>query len=471
MDSSPSDWLEVASALRLFSDLTPDEEARLLDAISRAGASTETNVLELLAIGGRWSPGTGLYHLCVSDIADGCADGYMPLVPRDSGAHTPDDRSDVVHTVDDGDGDPADETDEHGRLLVSGPLGQLIRASAVDRFVAVAKEADGRPVATSKSPSRRRIRGHDKDIRSAIAMLDSAFDTFQAQPGASGWAQVLDCLEDLWGDSWIVRQILMLTLPVSTQAAAARAVSPEKQGDIRAWPGLVAWVEAAELKRNDLEWWRSALSGTEIGEGEAGRKERMFRLATAVALLNGLPLSQLAPELNALCSKLTLKQWGQVAACCTRAASEYGRPLHLSQQLRTTFTPSARLATLLLTRADDAAASESVRYIFPELTALWGGSPAADSLLRRLAASAPRKVELDHLRGGALSLPAGRFFTLPAVRDLTVADCERVLTEPGRWPPDVVKAAAEHAEGRITVKLPSLGELAAKKKWSVPGAP
>jgi len=367
--------------------------------------------------------------------------------------------------------DPEDETDERGRLLVSGPLGQLIRAAQVDRCLTAAKKAAGSSRTPSKPMPRRRFRGHDKDVRTTVASLDAAFDAFESQPASSGWADLLDCLEGLWGDSWILRQIVLLTLPVSIQAAAARSMSRDKPDDSPTWPNLVAWAETAELKRNDLEWWRNAFSDAEIGEAEVSGKESMFRLAAAIALLNGLPLSQLAPELNSLCLRLTLNQWGQVAACCTRAAAEYGRPLHLSQQLRTTFKPSARLGTLLLTRADDAAASESVRYIFPELSALWGASPAADSLLRRLLASAPRKVELDHLRRGRNSLPVGRFFTLPAVQNLTVADCARVLAEPSHWPTDVVKAAAEHAQGRSTAKLLSLGELASRKKWSVPGAP
>jgi hypothetical protein len=79
-------------------------------------------------------------------------------------------------------------------------------------------------------------------------------------------------------------------------------------------------------------------------------------------------------------------------------------------------------------------------------------------------------LELDHLRGGRGSLPSGWISSLPIVQNLTAQACKRILDEPGDWPTDVVRAATERAEARITAKLSSLGDLALMKNWSVPGS-
>lgn len=473
-NTAPSDWLEVASTLRLLSDLRRDEEELLCSVIDRARPGAPIDVLELLARGGRWSPGSRLHELCVTDLAAGAADGYLPPAPTiaDPRVANDDDRSrEQLDKGDDLEGeDPEDETDDHGRLLISGQLGQLIRASQVDRCLVASKKL-GEIAGTElpkRASSRRRIRGHDRDIRIKVAALDDAFDALLTQPDASGWATLLDVLEEEWGDSWLLRQIILLTLTASTQAAAARVTRNDANAPIHAWPDLVTWAASAKRNRNDADWWRSAL--TAAADEDAGHgAQSMFVLAAAVALLNGLPMSQLAPELNSLCSRLTHKQWGRVAASCARAAAEYSRPLRLGQQLRTTFKPSSRLAVLLLTRADDATASESIRFVFPDLNTLWQASPAVDSLVRRLVASAPRKVDLDQLRGSRGSLPADRFFNLPPMQNLTVAASERVLEQPAHWPADLVRAAAENAEARIAAKLPSMGDLAASRNWTVPG--
>lgn len=468
----PPVWLEVASALRLLSDLETDEELRLLGLITRASSDGPVDVLEMLALGGRWSPDARLHELCMQEIAHGAADGYLPPVPSDDGGPRPVDEQ-ALDGDEDSDGmDPGDEVDDQGRLLVSGPLGQLLRASEVDRCLAAARWIGGSPAQSRAQPlgrsnARRRFRGHDKDIRTTVATLDAAFETLKSKPDAAGWAEFLDSLETLWGDSWMLRQVVLLTLPLSTQAATHRRGRSGTGVDEHNWQGAARWAESAALNRGNVEWWQDAVAATAI-EGQTA--EIMFRLAAAISLLNAHTLSNLGPELNALCERLDKRHWGRVAASCARAAGDTDRQVRLSQQLRTTFKPSARLATLLLTRADDPTASESIRFIFPELSKLWRASPTTDNLLRRLIASAPRKVELDYLHGGRGSLPAGQIFTLPAVDKLTVSECERVLSEPGQWPADVVIAAAEHAEARITSKLPSLGDLAARVNWSVPGS-
>lgn len=471
-DSAPAEWLEVASALRLLSDLEPDEEERLYGLIKQVGPNN-VDVLDVLARGGRWSPGPKLHELCIREIANGALDGYLPPAP----SAAQDDMADEQEAgVNEGQGeDPEDEIDAQGRLLVSGPLGQLIRASQVDRCVAASKflAAPSDPQsrqAANPAGLRRRFRGNGKEVRATVAALDGAFAKLRSRQHPEGWAEFLDSLEEVWGDSWQLRQVVLATLRASTQAAATRATPSSRPAEARLWPELAAWAENAELSRNSVEWWQTALADGAVGEPDNAGPEIMFRLAAAVALLNSHTMSYLAEELNSLCEALNDQQWGRVAAGCARAAAEHDRPLRLSQQLRTTFKPSPRLVVLLLTRADDAMASETARLILPNLSSLWRASPTTDSLMRRLLASAPRKLELDHLRGGRGALPSGWIFNLPIVQNLTAQACTRILNEPGHWPTDVVRAATESAEGRIAAKLTSMGDLAAAKNWSVPGS-
>ncbi len=484
--SQPTEWLQTACALRLLSDLEPDEERRLVDVIARAAVDEPLNILAALAYGGRWSPGNDLYELCLQDLADGAADGYLPPVPseasaplRRQGDETVDEFEDVfddeAHDVEGiKTGDPDDEVDDEGKLLVSGPLGQLVRASQVDRCLAEARRVE--PVASPPNQHvagpkvRRRIRGHDKAIRTTVASLDSAFSALQAKQNYAGWADFLDALEDTWGDSWILRQVMLLTLRPTTQAAAAQLSASGQPSTTRAWPALASWLQTAEANRADVEWWRNALADEAPDEADPRGTRAMFQVAVALVLPSSLALSQLGPELNALCEQLTPGQWGRVAAACTRAASEYDRPLRVSQQLRTTFRPSGRLATLILARADDATASEAVRYIFPNLPGLWGAAPASDVLLRRLVASVPHKLELNNLRASRGSLPRGRYFAVPAIQGITVSQCEQVLANPSQWPADAVAVAAAKAESRFTSKLVTMGELASETNWSTPGA-
>jgi hypothetical protein len=485
--TDPALWVKVASDLRLLSDLTAQEEQQLVGAIVRASDAAGESTLELLARGGRWSPGDALHDICIQELADGAADGYIPSAPATEREEDADENltpapdpavglePGIANGTESGEGsstaedqlDPEDEFDPQGRRLISGSLGQLVRAAGVDRYVeseALLGSGSGTPVA--KKPVRRRLRGHDRKMRASVEALDLIHDQFRSGPTTAGWVQLLDASEDVWGDSWILRAILMNTPRASTQAVN---LASEATTGARNWPSLAHWLADAHVHHGDPDWWRAQFQ--ELGElsGTEQTLTSMFRLATAVAYMNAFALFQIGPELNRACDELTRGNWAAVAAACARASRRGSRALHLSQQVRTTFSPSPRLASLLLTRADESTVNELVRYLLPAVADLWRTSPSVDALLRQLLQSALMKLKLTHLKSARGSLPVGSLRGYTSATRLTIGEAEQILADPATWPPDVVRSAAERLETAITAKLPELGKVAAERGWKAPG--
>lgn len=480
--SEPALWLTVAAALRVLSDLTIDEEQRLAEVINDASQMQTLSVLELLARGGRWSPGEQLHNLCMQELADGVADGYVPPAPttrhvNDTNdvdtdeAAAAGDADQVVEAVVEmaGESDPDDEFDEQGRLLISGSLGQLVRAARVDRYVESATLLGSHPeVQPEDRSARRRYRGRDKEVRATVATLDAMHENLRFEPNAVGWMRLLDSAEELWGDSWMLRAIVLTTPVVSTQAEA-RARKADIASTARIWPELARWKAQAERKRGDPDWWRMQVGRLGDLDDRARSLTTMFMLTTAVSCMNSLPLSRVGDELGRAADALTAREWAAVASACARAGEDSTQALRVDQQLRTTFKPSPRLGVLLLTRADDATVTETARHVLPGVRELWQVSPTVDALLRKLFVAVPAKVKLEHLAGARGSLPPGSIRHLNALRIVARKECDRILLDPGLWPADVVRSAAERAEARITAKLRTLDVEADTRGWAAPG--
>lgn len=451
-ESDKAGWIRSAAQLRLLSDLSIEEESLLLELLEST-AVEQHSTLGLLARGGRWSPGPGLTERILADIAAGALSDDLPLVPVERSDPSPSEPTDELLGLQD---DPEDEMDRHGRLIVSGDLGQLLRAAHINRFLESASYLQsGRSASALRA--KHRFRGRTKAVRSAIADLNAAHDAFRSAPSVQAWSTLMDFAEDFWGDSWHLRAII-LTTHDECVAAIDSGTTPNTR---RHWARIAREVQSFDVNRGNADWWSTRLQNSTTDS----RLTAMLRVAGAVKFLQALPLTEIGQDLNYAVSLLTDREWGLVADACGSSSELTNRPLRISQQLRTTFTPTPRLGALLLCRTDDPSTVESTRHILPGLPGLWGKSESTDLLLSRLLVTSPKKIKLDHLPGARDYAPAASVSRLDAVTTITIGRSKKVLFESSLWPTPVVRAAANKLEVRTTAKFGELEQGLRARGW------
>ncbi|NRQ51726.1 NACHT domain-containing protein [Aeromicrobium stalagmiti] len=470
-DRNPAAWLDVAAALHVMGELTDAEDDRLHQLLL---LTPDMSPVSTLTQGGRWAPGAGLSDLCVKDVANGAADLNLPPWPTSTNERTAiasdDARSDTEPPGEDH-SEPDNEFDRRGALLISGPLGQFMRASDPHRFFAVHSLRDldraGRAsadesVSTGQVTHRRRIRGKGLTLKLTTHALDAAFDAFEHARTAESWGTVLNALSQAFGDSWLVEQAV-LTTPVNVLQDLLRpgaAAAPADEFGQR-WRKSAQWSVDAHNNRDDAEWWRAQITAATNGQLD-GRT----CLLGSISVAHSNVVVAVGEDLNGLAETLTLRELGTTVAAIARSYLATKRANRLSAALRgKKMSPSPRLALLLWPGADEGTQAELPKLVLPGMQELWGSSPAGDDVLSAVLGRASQKIQLTHLKGARRQLARGRVTWLPVLDKLSLGQCADALARPQDWPSDVVRAASNRLEARIGTSTPFLADVAEQNNW------
>ncbi len=344
-------------------------------------------------------------------------------------------------------------------LPVGSPYARLAVAASIDRYYDHRSAANtGPPPRAVKTTHRRRAR-----TRSSTTGLDSAVRTLEsAHAGGpwtnpNSWYQLFDNASDFWGaDCWAIREALV-TLPTSAIPAASSKTSLS-QGT--PWKGVARWRGDAIQNRSDSNWWRD--EARKCVDTLAASSFVFYALSTASAST----LRELCEVLDEIVEPLPLLDFGAVAEALRRYAASAIGPgkVNVSEALRLRqLTPRGRLAVLLWQIGDPTTHKRLSPYVVESLGSMWRAGHGVSSAISELLPTYDKRIPVERFRGARTDLPGGTIGP-KQVTQMTFSDAIDVLDDPGTWPTDIVRLAADRLSTRLSNQT-ALADVADAAEW------
>ncbi|MEH1017809.1 hypothetical protein V6U90_32680 [Micromonospora sp. CPCC 206060] len=409
-------WLRTAARLRALSNLSSPEAEHVLRCCRTGSGAQRDPLLPLLLEAGSNIQHGELARACIVDFSDGHGHGL-------AGAD--------------------------GTLL-----GDLHAYAHPDRFYAHRLAA--RLGATGGEIRRRRRRGTQTlDAQSLTTGLKAAH---QAGEWASNepWAYLLEIIATGFGDSWLLREALIIV---------PDDLSPTESGSPRLTPGaepaaLAAWLRLARHHNDDESWWLEQASRLDGGLAARTWVVTLVLFAKAAVLLACIP------TLNRVLRGLTGHEAATTVATVYRYAKHLApRRLDLHGPLRSRAAAPSPLAALLLFRiAYDTTQPELARIVTEQVAELLSlHSDVTEPALQIVGDYQRRALRPTMFDGTRSQIDPGMLRGID-VANVSVAAATRILSQPGRWPAELV-ATANLALAAELSKQPPLATVARDQRW------
>lgn len=128
--------------------------------------------------------------------------------------------------------------------------------------------------------------------------------------------------------------------------------------------------------------------------------------------------------------------------------------------------PGGRLAVLIWHLSAQQTRGQLYQHLAAALPDLWHSGPSTTAVLRDFTARyRGAKLDVEQFLGARSDLPPGALEGTP-LKQITFTTAQQILTEPGPWPTDIVRTAADRLAHRIA-QQPPVDEIAAAHSWFV----
>lgn len=404
-----SDWLRVASTLRVLGSLDPGRTARLRQALSATGLESDWHTA-LLSHGGYDGSDEEVLTAVHVDLNDGAVEDMEIQV-----------------------------SDSDLGIMIEG----AVTASSLSRRTGAAIN-----------------RATQKQSRPIVQAVWSSALTVSASPfdisSPTEWRTRLLAVAEAWGNGWVLRRAVSavpVNLDLSAMSAAARSLSP-----------VLATAASTEAdirnNRGDSMWWSKYL------ESATTALDRMLGVIALLEQARTNVIVELAATVDTLVGQLNPKCYRAVEHALREGVTSHrtrsldlqdalrlrqvalsGRTLWLVRIVGTELTRE-RVETQLQTKLDD--------------LLLAGTDEGREAVV---AAHATRKLKLDVFRGSRPSLPPGGWANESRLAAMTIAFARDVLEEPDNWPADLVQMATDQLATRVANQTKPLADLAVTSGW------
>lgn len=341
-------------------------------------------------------------------------------------------------------------------LSAATPLGKLVDAARL----ALLRP----PRKTEAAGSQGRTRFRRASGRTLVADVVTGSEPLRARPqpdaDGSAWQARLEQISKLWGDGWLLRQVVALVPIAMDLDGMARVVA-------KADPTLAKVLRGeSEMRgsRKEVDWWRQQWGAT---TNDFEKRCWLFRILTAAQTQAVLDLGA---EIDAATAGLSPKHYRAMeAAVQAFQQSSLARTLVLQESLRRAqVTYSGRTIWLLRLVSTEGAIEQidkKMQGAFAELLA--PGMGDRRPLMRVLGNR--KTVPINSLENARGVLPAGGWADGVKLGAMNGATAKRVLEHPEAWPLEVADHAIQQSAAQLA-KLPPVSELAVRHRWFDPPA-
>lgn len=402
-------WIESAADLALFGDVGVAHRQPLCNALAEYVSDT-TWATELLARGGYVGGDDRLLTVVVEDLNDG-AWGSI-------------------------------------RGIGGGDLGRV-----VDTAGACARVTHGIQVGGAA----RRARVRHRTGTTVSAVLDASDQLTAAAPNGTSsvqWRERLELISSVWGDGWVLWKAVAAT-PREMDLSAMAAV--ESVRDAALTRVLERLADVRKHRDDPARWiaWHDACS-TDL--------ERRFWVACMLTSARRIVVVDLGDQLGTAVEAMAPKHYEALRA----ELAELGRSdahLDLADDLRLRL---AHLTPRLLWLLRDVTTERTREQIDRRLAA--DPAPVLQHAVGdyrdfvRIVGSL-RTLKVEALRGVRGALPTGGWASDVRLSSMRPRLALEVVSDPGKWPADIVQHAIDELTARSGASIPPLGEVADRDRW------
>lgn len=411
--NSPA-WLVTASQLRIFGELTSDDES-LLSRLLASHQSDSTWATDLLVTGGYTGSHADILAMVIAEINEGAAE-LARDVPQTS------------------------------------PIGQLLLGAhtAMSRSMARMKR-EITASAPEQLPSEKRSGLVSSIIDTSEELRHQSLDT------ESDWYHRLTQIDELWGDGWVLRQAIASVPQKISLSALALLAEPKHQELYTA----LSTESEARTHRRDATWWRQQL--TDATDGFRIRHWIFSLLTTAFAPV----IVTLVEGLNRSIAELAPKDYLAVRSAIINFQMNpaISRELALHDAVRLNQANfSGRTLWLVRAGATEATVKQIDNRLAGRFEEMLTTVPGDLRELARISGSS-KAIKFDAFRGHRSSLPTGGWASTVKIGRTSAKLVKEILQDPGQWPGDLVQRAVETVEARMSSNLTPLSQVAESNKW------
>jgi hypothetical protein len=342
------------------------------------------------------------------------------------------------------------------------PVAQLLRAasSLCDLVDAVTRPARApRPPSPPKGSRRQRRRGGRPTMRLRGLVMQQTDAILQclSSPGddAKAWATTLPLIQQTWGDSWLLRQVIMacsqtITLPEHWEPAIASGSE---------WQQLVAWSKAASDNRTESSWWLRQIPPV---SDNLATEHWIFGLLLGAS---SRTIGELMTDLNALLDGLSGSTMLMLDQALVRGPGRIVRQVGLREEIRLgQVSIGPRTASLLRNIANDSTRQELDRILLANLLDMVKDEGISRSTLLTIAINSTKVLPVSGLHSTRCLLPSN-WGSAVRIGTLSQAKARQVLAEPELWPTAIVQDAAQKATSKLASSLPALAIISDRDRW------
>jgi hypothetical protein len=276
----------------------------------------------------------------------------------------------------------------------------------------------------------------------------------------SSWVHLFSLLVSGFGDSWLLRQSILImpptiVLPNAERPRLASGAQPE---------AVASWLRQAQHHKDDAQWWGAQCPSAD--DSVAARTWLAALILMAKANVVGACLGQVGELLSAFPAHVS----ASILEFIRRFYSESApRRLDLYAPLHgRTLKPSPLTAILLYDAAFDTTRAELFPVIFEHITEIVAiRSDVTAMVLSIVAEHQTKPLRLNAFAGTRAQVFPGQLTTSPKFALLTESQAARVLSNPEQWPVDFVITAIRVITAGLGHQRP-LADVAQASQWFAP---